>query len=140
MPLQLGSLQKAVGSMEALLMKTEDKALGDSLDEVTRQGLKAGLIQHFEFTYELCWKFMKRWLEKNLGSVYVDGISKKELFRIAAEHHLILNVESWFEYHHARNETSHIYDQEKADAVYAVAVRFARDARTFLETLTSKND
>ncbi len=31
--------------MEVLLTKTEDKALGDSLDEVTRQGLKAGLIQ-----------------------------------------------------------------------------------------------
>jgi len=140
MALELGSLGKAVGSLEELLNKTENGSFLKQLDDVTRKGLRAGVIQNFEFTYELCWKFMKRWLEKNLGSVYVDGVSKKELFRLAAEHQLIENVESWFEYHRARNETSHIYDEDKAEAVYAVVVRFSPDARAFLEKLKTKND
>ena len=126
--------------MEELLAKTEDPLFVKGLDPVTRKGLRAGVIQNFEFTYELCWKFMKRWLEKNLGSVYVDSVSKKELFRLAAEHQLIMEVEPWFEYHRARNETSHVYDEGKADAVYAVAVPFSRAARAFLEKLNSKND
>ena len=140
MALQLESLIKSVQSLEDLLAKTEDAAFLKTLDAVTRKGLRAGVIQNFEFTYELCWKFMKRWIEKNLGSVYVYWVSKKELFRLAAEHQLIASAESWFEYHHARNETSHIYDEDKAEAVYAVVVRFSPDARAFLEKLKSKND
>jgi nucleotidyltransferase substrate binding protein (TIGR01987 family) len=140
MALELESLIKSVQSLGDLLAKTEDGEFLKPLDTVTRKGLRAGVIQNFEFTYELCWKFMKRWLEKNLGSVYVDGVSKKELFRLAAEHQLIASAESWFEYHRARNETTHIYDEDKAEEVYAVVVRFSPDARAFLEKLKSKND
>ena len=101
---------------------------------------EAGVIQNFEFTYELCWKFMKRWLENNLGSSYVDGLPRKELFRIAAEHQLISNVSNWFIYHEARNETTHTYDRKKAERVFETAQKFLPDAKELLRNLEKKND
>ena len=83
---------------------------------------------------------MKRWLENNLGSAYVDGIVRKELFRIAAEHQLITNVPRWFKYQDARNETTHTYDEDKAQEVFEAAKEFLTDAKELLKNLESKND
>ena len=38
---------------------------------------------------------MKRWLEKNYSSSYVDGVTRRELFRLAAENHIIDYVEDY---------------------------------------------
>ena len=40
----------------------------------------------------------------------------------------------------ARNDTSHIYDQEKAELVYRATREFAHDARRLLESLEARND
>jgi len=140
MPLELTSIKKAIASLEAVLDRANNIELMSSLDDVTRFGLKSGVIQNFEFTYELCWKFMKRWLEENLGSTYVDGVSRRELFRMAAESHLIDDFDLWMDYHHARNETSHTYDEVKAQKVFETANRFALDARRLLEAIETRND
>ena len=138
--LELNSLKHAIDSMSELLNRTYDTKLMTSLDEVTQNGLKAGVVQNFEFTYELCWKFMKRWLENNVGASYVDGVSRKELFRIAAENLLIEDVERWMEYHKARNETSHLYDEDVADLVFEAATDFIHDAKKLLANLEARND
>lgn len=49
MTLDLASLRKALNSFEALAAKTSDEAFMSGLDDVTRFGLKAGVIQSFEF-------------------------------------------------------------------------------------------
>ena len=61
MALDLSSLRKAVTALGQTLERCEDDALLARLDEVTRNALRAGAIQHFEFTFELCWKFIQRW-------------------------------------------------------------------------------
>lgn len=69
-------------------MKDERFALNNiATDE--KEVIQAGLIQNFELTYELCWKFMKRWLELNLMIGLMDGTIGKELFRNALENKLI---------------------------------------------------
>ena len=140
MALALGSFEKAVSALAAVLAKSDDVDFMNSLDEVARNAIKAGVIQHFEFTYELCWKFMKRWLETNISAGIADGVTRRELFRLAAENRLIDDVEQWMRYHEARNLTSHTYQPEIAQRVYNTAHDFARDAARLLAALEERND
>ena len=119
MHLILDSFRNAIAALRAVQSKSEDAGLMATLDEVTRDAIRSGVIQHFEFTYELAWKFIKRRLEADIGRTTVDGISRRDLFRIAAENGLIDDVGTWFQYHIVRNETSHTYDPNVAARVYA---------------------
>ena len=139
MALDLSSLQKSVNSMERAVKVAHDVVKG-AVDTDHENVIRAGVIQNFEFTYELCWKFMKRWLEENAIGSSADRATVKELFRLAAESQLIQDVEVWFEYHKARNQTSHIYDTKIAESVYDSSLKFLADAKIFLKTLESKND
>ncbi|MFH0798943.1 MAG: nucleotidyltransferase substrate binding protein [Pseudomonadota bacterium] len=140
MPLDLSSLKKAVDSLERTIGAAISDDKMNALDADQRDAIRAGVIQNFEFTYKLSWKMMKRWLEHNLGNVQVDGVSRRELFRLGAESQLIDDVEQWMEFHSARNETAHTYDQETAGDVFQVALRFLGPAKGLLMTLESKND
>ena len=44
------------------------------------------------------------------------------------------------QHHEARNATSHIYDEEKADLVYKATREFAHDARLLLQAFEARND
>ena len=83
---------------------------------------------------------MKRWLEKSIGESVTIGLSKKELFRAAAENKIITDVEDWFTYNEARNMTAHAYDRDTADDVYKIALKFYIVAKDFLYTLEQKNN
>jgi len=140
MKLDLSSLRKAVESLEKTIRVADDDAFMSRLEEDQKQAVKAGVIQNFEFTYELCWKFMRRWLEVNLGSVYVAGVSRRQLFRLSAEHRLVGDVDRWMEYHDARNETAHTYDESTAEDVFDTAKKFLADAQKLLQALEARND
>ena len=138
MTLDLNSLKKAINSLDngiKIAFKKEKK-----VELMEMNLIMAGVIQNFEFTYELCWKFMKRWLEENISYETVDGITRKELFRIAAENKLIDDVTLWFEFHKARNKTSHIYDEDIAEMVYETAKKFFPETKLLLSRLEAKND
>lgn len=140
MVLDLSSLEKSVQSLDRALAIATSSEVAATLSCEHKEVLRAGVIQNFEFTYELCWKFMKRWLENNLGATYVDGVSRKDLFRLAAEQRLIENIEGWMEYHYARNLTAHTYNLDKAQEVFLSAQKFIRDAKLLLNRLIEKND
>ena len=140
MALELGSLANAVSALHAVLAKSDGAAFMDGLDDVARNAIKSGVIQHFKVTYELCWKLMKRWLETNISPAVADGVARRELFRLAAENRLIDDVDQWMRHHEARNQTSHTYDPAIAEIVYGAAHDFARDAQSLLEALEARND
>lgn len=123
MKLDLSALKNALASLELALAQKKDEFMRDSA------------IQRFEYTYELCWKFLARHLALDIGSETVDALSRRELYRVGAEKGLIKDVAEWFEYHTARNMTSHTYNVSVAEQVYEVAKRFTKDARFLLETL-----
>ncbi len=141
MALDLTSLRKAVTALGDVLDRCEDEAVTSGLDPVTRNALRAGAIQHFEFTFELCWKFMQRWLRHNAESEEAARPrTRKDLFRMAARWGLIDDPIPWFRYAEARNLTSHTYNEDEAARVYAVARSFLGDARALLARLEQAND
>ncbi|MBN2313361.1 MAG: nucleotidyltransferase substrate binding protein [Sedimentisphaerales bacterium] len=140
MKLDLSSLRKAVESLEKALNVANDEIFMSRLNDDQKKTVRAGVIQNFEFTYELCWKFMRRWLEVNLGMAYVAGVSRRQLFRLSAEHRLIDDVDRWMVFHDARNETSHTYDENTAEDVFETAQTFLDDAQVLLEALEARND
>ena len=140
MKLDLSSLRKAIESLEKTIKVAEDDAFMSRLEGDQKQAVKAGVIQNFEVTYELCWKFMRRWLQVNLGPSYVAGVTRRQLFRLSAEHRLLDDVDRWMEYHDARNETAHTYDEGTAEDVFETAQQFPVDARKLLKALEARND
>jgi nucleotidyltransferase substrate binding protein (TIGR01987 family) len=139
MELDLSSFRKAIGSLQRTLQVADDEGFMSGLSDDQKDAIRAGVIQNFEFTYELCWKFMRRWLDGNLGSVYIEGISRRQLFRLSAEHKLIDDIDKWMEYHETRNETSHTYDENIAEDVFETAREFISDAETLLKALEDRN-
>lgn len=125
--LDFSPLHKALASLERAIAMPKDEFIRDSV------------IQRFEYTYELCWKLLKRHLEQDEGPDSVDRLTRKELFRLAAEKGLIDDVAAWFAYHAHRNETSHTYHEETAERVYEAACRFAPDAARLLAALESRH-
>ncbi len=136
----LTHLEKAIDAFTQLYPRVADEAFMSQQDDVIRMGLEAGLIQHFEFTYELCWKAIKRWLEENIGPDAADGVTRRELFRMAAENHLLEDVDEWMTYHVARNAASHRYGMEIAQEVLQVLADFGRAAQRLLMELQKRND
>ena len=140
MPLELDSLRNSIKSLTDLLAVSENDARMGQLSEVERNDIRSGVIQNFEVTHELSWKLMARWLNTYIGAGIADGVTRRQLFRLAAENRLILDVNLWVQYHEARNATSHIYNEEKALLVYRATREVAHDAQLLLEALEARND
>lgn len=134
MELDFTSLHKAIKSLANALRVYDSYSVSADKDLDFARVLKAGVVQNFEFTYELSWKFMMRWVEKNRQSVV--GITRRELYRYAAENGLIDDVKKWFDYNEARNTTSHTYDEEKADLILSKAYAFKDDAIALYNAFT----
>jgi nucleotidyltransferase substrate binding protein (TIGR01987 family) len=73
-----------------------------------------GLIQAFEFTFELSWNVMKDFLE----SRGVSGIiGSRDAIRQAFNRGIIQDGQEWMEMINSRNQTSHSYDADEADLI-----------------------
>lgn len=75
--------------------------------------MQAGLIQMFEFTFELALKLLKDYLEEEGFLVQ----SPKSVIRQAYQSGYICDGEVWMQALNDRNLTSHTYDDENAIAV-----------------------
>lgn len=140
MPLELDNLRNSIKSLTDLLEVSENDARMGQLSDVERNGIRSGVIQNFEVTYELSWKLIARWLNTYIADGTADGVTRRQLFRLAAENRLIADVDMWMQHHQARNDTSHIYDEERAAQVYRATREFSHDARWLLEALEARND
>lgn len=75
-----------------------------------------GILQRFEFTFELAWKTMKDYLEY-LGVIDKIG-SPREVIQSAFKSNLIEDGEAWISMMISRNELSHIYDAAESRIIY----------------------
>jgi len=135
MSLDLSSLKKAIKQLEDALDICESGIYKDLDPRIERQ-LRAGAIQAFEFTYELSWKLIKRYLEISEASPEFSDISFHDLIRKAYEKGLLLNdLETWRAYRKQRGITSHTYDEYKAETVYLSIPDFLKEAKYLFSEL-----
>lgn len=92
-----------------------NEAIEESKNNTRSTTLKDGVIQRFEFCYEICWKVMKMYLE-NEG--IDEAKSPRSTFREAFRIELIDDGEAWIDMLKDRNLTSHVYDEEVAIEIY----------------------
>ncbi|MBI2605418.1 MAG: nucleotidyltransferase substrate binding protein [Deltaproteobacteria bacterium] len=121
--LDLSSLEKAIRSLDDILKQPVNPYVRD------------GVIQRFEYTVELCWKFLQRQL-KILG---VAAGNPKDVFREAQKSRLIDDPAPWFEFLRYRNLASHAYNDDVAAEVHEAARTFPPFAKKVLASLKTRN-
>ena len=97
--LRFESLKKAFSRLESACAQEEYSELE-----------LAGLVQTFQFTFELCWKTLKDLLTFE----GYDVNSPREIIRKAFELSLIDDAERWFNALESRNILTHVYDESTA--------------------------
>lgn len=104
--------------------------------------LRDGLIQRFEFTYELSHKTLKRFLEQNSASPEeYDRMSFSDLIRSANEVGLLKNSwAEWSVYRKMRNLTSHTYNEITAQQVVAEIPNFITESDYLLRMLKARSE
>jgi nucleotidyltransferase substrate binding protein (TIGR01987 family) len=130
----LSALQRSISALKAL-KDTSGKQQKDLIEAV-----EAGIIQHFEISYELSWKLMKRWIEEKGTVTLVDGLSRRELYRVAEELQIITSFEEWMMFHAGRNSSSHLYDSQTASEVLSMSHKFLPAGIALLTFLEEHND
>ena len=91
-------------------------------------------IQRFEYTYELSWKIMKKYL-KQFFNKSEQELTMKNIFRYIQGYGLIKDWTKWVEYNEVRNNTSHEYNFNKAQFVLTVLQTFLEDVKYFITCL-----
>jgi nucleotidyltransferase substrate binding protein (TIGR01987 family) len=102
------SFGKALAQLSAAAALAEQRKLSDLEQQ--------GLIQAFEFTHELAWNVLKDFLESR-GAINLYG--SRDATREAFAKGLIANGEEWMSMIHARNRSSHTYNEKTANEVAA---------------------
>lgn len=122
----LANLERAFGELESYL----------ALPVQTKRD-KAGIIQAFEFTFELFWKTFQK-LAPEAG---LEAASPREALQAGLKLHFIEAPDAghWVQMLADRNLTSHLYREEVADQVFdRVCGAYVRCFRTALAQLRAE--
>ena len=129
MPIQVFLLESAIVRLE--------EALRVYQQDPSQSLIRDGMIQRFEFTFEISRKLLKRYLEENSTSTEnFDETSFADLIRVGNEHGLLLgNWPRWRTYRVMRAKTSHTYNEAIALDVVAGIPGFLEEARYLRDQL-----
>lgn len=119
-------------ALDSALKKFEEAIQKVTVSELERDGV----IQRFEYTFELCWKSIRKLLLE-LGRESVS-FSPKPIFRDAHQEQLISDIDIWFQFIDARNRSSHTYNKKTAQQVFNDIQDFGIHARKLLENLDAR--
>lgn len=97
--LQRQTFARALARLGEVLQRTEDDVVRDAM------------IQRFEFTYEMAWKSLFRYL---VGQGENVAAKAWDVLPLAFESRLIAEADVWDRMRKLRNDTSHEYTEAKA--------------------------
>lgn len=102
--------------------------------------IRDGLIQRFEFTYDLSHKMLRRAVEEAAANpADIDRMTFPALIRTGVEQGLVAGEwADWRLYREMRNITSHTYDETKAVQVVVAIPAFLDEAQALLARLQSR--
>ncbi len=103
---RFGNYKKAVGQLQKFVDN-------NGLNELEEQGL----IQAFEYTYELAWNVMKDYYTYVQAVENIQG--SRDAFRIAFNRGLIKDGKAWMDMIGSRIKSSHTYDDATAKEIVA---------------------
>ncbi len=139
MSLDFTPLGLAIAQLEKSLTYANAPAALNDLG--LREQMRNSVIQCFEFTYELSWKMLKRYLEATEASpATLDSSTFQNLIRLGNERALLRSDwHQWKIYRQARADSSHAYDATKAEAVFAIAPDFLTEAKFLFAELRRRS-
>jgi nucleotidyltransferase substrate binding protein (TIGR01987 family) len=105
------ALQKLTEAINYIKKDLEQSKAEEVLEEI----IKEGLIQRFEYTYEMAWKVMKDYALYQ-GNSEIGG--SRDAIRYAFTLNLISDGDMWMDMIKSRIKTSHTYNQETAQEIY----------------------
>ena len=119
---EIGPFERAIERLEEGLARYR----ADTSDTQIRDGL----VQRFEFTYELGHKVLKRYLEyASPNPEQIDVMSFSDLIRKGNEQGLLLGEwPDWRDFRQMRGKTSHTYNEDTALEVVAGIPQFIEEA------------
>lgn len=111
MELKLKEFKNAVDGF-AYLVNVDMKSLENILDKRLIDGIENGMIQKFEYSIELCWKLIKKFLKQE------DGIDTKTPKQSVKEFYLAGYIDEdnylkLIDMIDDRNNMSHIYNEDE---------------------------
>lgn len=94
-----------------LLREAFDTSTERELTQLEREGI----IQRFEYTWELAWKTVKDYLD--FSGVVVEEATPRAVLKAAFAANIIADGDDWMDALDARNKMSHTYDFKVFEAV-----------------------
>jgi len=131
--INLAPLRKAIEALAGALHFWEI----EPADRGRKPHLRAGVIQSFEFTYELAVRMLRSVLIERASSAQsVEDLSFNDLLRTAADAGLLPEPLGCRRWRDLRNRTSHSYDELQAQEIAEQARLFLVEAQQLHRQLT----
>lgn len=116
-------------------LKKAIRRLEEALKEPAKNPLAIdGTIQRFEFAFELCWKTLKFYLAQE----GIEVSTPREVLQQAYISHWIDHDRLWLKMLKDRNETSHVYDEQEARAIYRRIKKYHPELKRGCEFLSAR--
>ena len=96
-------------------IKRLQEAMAEYTANTQNTVIRDGLIQRFEFTFELSWKALKEYMIDQ--GIKNEMQFPKQVLKTAYENRIINDEKVWLDMLEARNSTSHIYDDKAAERI-----------------------
>ena len=111
------------------------------LKDINDTQIRDGLIQRYEFTYEISHKILKRHLELSSPNPTVfDSMAFSDLIRTGNEQSLLKNDwTKWKIFREMRSKSSHTDDEQIAKEVVSIIPDFIDEAKFLLKKLENIN-
>ena len=116
------------------VLKKADSVLEKFMKNDKTEQEQAGIIQSFEYCYELSWKIIK----KVLNSEGLEVSTPKQVIREAGSAKIIDDVKLWIEFVNKRNLTVHTYNELVLKEIMEIMPKFKDELSKLIKELENR--